>query len=80
VHRIGRTARAGATGSALSFITPGDRAKWNAIERLLNPGSKNGSKPKRSPRKRTSNAGSRGDVVPFRRDKKKKWSPSKRAA
>lgn len=80
VHRIGRTARAGATGSALSFITPGDRAKWNAIERLLNPGSKNVSKPKRSPRKRTSNAGSRGDVVPFRRDKKKKWSPSKRAA
>lgn len=80
VHRIGRTARAGATGSALSFITPGDRAKWNAIERLLNPGSKNDSKPKRSPRKRTSNAGSRGDVVPFRRDKKKKWSPSKRAA
>ena len=80
VHRIGRTARAGATGSALSFITPGDRAKWNAIERLLNPGSKSGSKPKRSPRKRTSNAGSRGDVVPFRRDKKKKWSPSKRAA
>ena len=80
VHRIGRTARAGATGSALSFITPGDRAKWNAIERLLNPGSKSGSKPKRSPRKRASNAGSRGDVVPFRRDKKKKWSPSKRAA
>jgi superfamily II DNA/RNA helicase len=80
VHRIGRTARAGATGSALSFITPGDRAKWNAIERLLNPGSKSGSKPKRSPRKRTSNARSRGDVVPFRRDKKKKWSPSKRAA
>jgi superfamily II DNA/RNA helicase len=80
VHRIGRTARAGATGSALSFITPGDRAKWNAIERLLNPGSKNDSKPKRSPRKRTSNAGSRGDVLPFRRDKKKKWSPSKRAA
>ena len=80
VHRIGRTARAGATGSALSFITPGDRAKWDAIERLLNPGSKNGSKPKRSSRKRTSNAGSRGDVVPFRRDKKKKWSPSKRAA
>ena len=80
VHRIGRTARAGATGSALSFITPGDRAKWNAIERLLNPGSKSGSKPKRSPRKRTSNAGSRGDVVPFHRDKKKKWAPSKRAA
>ena len=80
VHRIGRTARAGATGSALSFITPGDRGKWSAIERLLNPGAKKDAKPKRSPRKRTSNAGPRGDVVAFRRDKKKKWSPSKRAA
>ena len=80
VHRIGRTARAGATGSALSFITPSDRGKWNAIERLLNPGAKKNSNQKRSPRKRTSNARPRGDVVPFRRDKKKKWSPSKRAA
>ena len=31
VHRIGRTARAGASGSALSFITPADRGKWGAI-------------------------------------------------
>ncbi|MDR0428672.1 MAG: DEAD/DEAH box helicase [Puniceicoccales bacterium] len=37
VHRIGRTARAGASGSALCLITPGDRGKWNAINRLINP-------------------------------------------
>lgn len=37
IHRIGRTARAGAEGSALCFITPGDRMKWRAISRLINP-------------------------------------------
>ena len=36
IHRIGRTARAGAKGESLSFITPSDKVKWNAIDRLLN--------------------------------------------
>lgn len=81
VHRIGRTARAGASGSALSFITPADRGKWNAIERLLNPGAKRDTgEPRKSTRKRRPNAGPKGDVVAFRRDKKKKWAPAKRAA
>mgnify|MGYP003683139119 FL=1 len=82
VHRIGRTARAGATGSALSFITPADRGKWGAIDRLLNPNSKKESRSRkpssRKPsRKRPSNAAPKGDVVQLRRDKKKKWSTSK---
>ena len=34
VHRIGRTARAGASGSALSFCAPDARALLDAIERL----------------------------------------------
>lgn len=37
IHRIGRTARAGREGSALSFVLPNDRIKWLAIDRHLNP-------------------------------------------
>ncbi len=37
IHRIGRTARAGAEGSSLCFITREDGEKWRAIQRLLNP-------------------------------------------
>ena len=37
IHRMGRTARAGAEGSALSFVASQDGRKWHAIECLLNP-------------------------------------------
>lgn len=41
IHRIGRTGRAGAVGSALSLVTPEDRSQWRQITRLL---QKSGSK------------------------------------
>lgn len=37
IHRMGRTARAGAEGSAMSFIASGEAKKWHAIEMLLDP-------------------------------------------
>jgi superfamily II DNA/RNA helicase len=37
IHRIGRTARAGADGSSLCLITPQDNYKWNEIQRFMDP-------------------------------------------
>lgn len=39
VHRIGRTGRNGAEGHAMCFVIPSEIGKWNAINRVLNPGA-----------------------------------------
>ncbi|SET67913.1 hypothetical protein SAMN05216326_16013, partial [Nitrosomonas marina] len=36
--------RAGAEGSAMCLVTPANTGKWNAINRLMNPGA-TGKKP-----------------------------------
>jgi superfamily II DNA/RNA helicase len=40
IHRIGRTARAGSEGSALTFLTSDDRSMWNSINKLIDPNFK----------------------------------------
>lgn len=37
IHRIGRTARGGASGSAVSLIAPADGKRWREIAKLMNP-------------------------------------------
>ena len=54
IHRIGRTARAGAEGSAMCLVTPSDMGKWYEINRLMNPDAaeEKPAKPKSKPNQR----------------------------
>ncbi len=79
VHRIGRTGRAGAEGFALCFITPSDKNKWSAINRLLNPMSKTKSnsrskrninsenKPRKNKKNYRTNSEKKTNVTNFRK-------------
>jgi ATP-dependent RNA helicase DeaD len=83
IHRMGRTARAGADGSALVLISPADRNKWREIERLLGIASNDSGRKQGGGRNR-SNAGGGGRGKPFAKKSngggfgKKPWEKSER--
>jgi superfamily II DNA/RNA helicase len=81
IHRIGRTARAGLEGNALCLICPEDNAKWNAISRLMNPGSPNGpaNQGRQSPNRKSSKGRSHSSNAHFQgSNKDREDSPFKK--
>jgi ATP-dependent RNA helicase DeaD len=67
VHRIGRTARAGASGFALNLITPADKSKWNAIDHILNPNrAASNDRPKKDAKKEMKGYPKRGTKEPVK--------------
>jgi ATP-dependent RNA helicase DeaD len=68
IHRMGRTARAGAEGSALSFISPADNRMWRDIEKLLGIKSNDNEG---GGQRRTHNRGGASKGKPF--EKKGRW-------
>ena len=73
IHRIGRTGRAGAEGSALCFVTPEEKYKWDKIYRMMNP-TKETTRPSR-PRTSSSrySSSSRPSSSTSRPTSKKTW-------
>lgn len=72
VHRIGRTARAGAQGHALCLLTPHDREIWERIQRLIGfEGGDNQFQGKAQPKKKGS--GGKGGFVKNKRPFNKRF-------
>ena len=71
IHRIGRTARAGAKGSALTFLTSADAKNWYLIEKLINPNVELPKKKANSRRKKVKKAFKKFHKMTFKSGRKK---------
>lgn len=78
IHRIGRTARAGASGEALNFLSPREANLWRQIECMLDPSlkTKEPQKPSFANRRRrgaSAKPGNKTDSTrPFKSGNKRK--------
>ena len=64
IHRIGRTARAGKKGSALSFISENDKKIWRMISKLINPNIED----KENFRKKSKKPKSKNKIFKFKKN------------
>jgi len=71
IHRIGRTGRAGKEGSALTFLTPGDKSMWNSISKLIDPDFKSSLNKHKSKFKKKKRPNGSFDKKRKYKDKKK---------
>ena len=71
IHRIGRTARAGAKGSALTFISSTDQKNWHLIEKLMNPDAQPPKKKTDSRRKKVKKSFRKFHKMTFKAGRKK---------
>ena len=71
IHRIGRTARAGAKGSALTFLTSADTKIWFLFEKLINPNAEPPKKKTDSRRKKVKKSFRKFHKMTFKSGRKK---------
>ncbi len=75
IHRIGRTGRAGAEGTAVNLITSSDRSRWKDICRLINHGGANDLAPPRATANKRYDSGGKTSRTGYSRSVKGKPHP-----